>query len=276
MGHNIYFTTNSDGNNTEGIGAMAQYQIICYILSKLYDVNFYFEGFKNLTHYQYFDIKQNDWCKDVSEFFNFKSVIAENIKTINFSDINCELDELVNKNESLIINFEPHFLLQFMDSYIDNSDIKNICEYLKNNISLSSYKKYFKKEDTNIAVHIRKYTQTDCDPNPRRELFDDSKHEYIINMLKSIDQKLDYNNKVYHIYSQGKESDFKFLKELKLNIKLHIEEYTLISLYHMINSDIFITANSSLSYVAHILGNHKACFVRDTFFHKWKENTIKI
>jgi len=24
------------------------------------------------------------------------------------------------------------------------------------------------------------------------------------------------------------------------------------------------------------LGNHKACFVRDTFFLKWKENTIKI
>ena len=29
MKNNIYFTTSSDGLKTEGIGAMAQYQIVC-------------------------------------------------------------------------------------------------------------------------------------------------------------------------------------------------------------------------------------------------------
>jgi hypothetical protein len=273
---NIYFTTNSDGNSTEGIGAMAQYQIICYILSKLYGVEFYFEGFKNLTHYQYFNTTQEEWSNRVTEFFNFDAISNLNLNNINFSDIDCTLEEFISTNSNLIINFEAHFLLQFLDSYIDTPEIKNICEYLKNNVSLSNDKKYFKKENTNIAVHIRKYTETDCDPNPRRELFDDSRHAYVISTLKLIDENLKYDNKIYHIYSQGNESDFEFLKELKLNTKLHIEENPLVSLYHMINSDILITANSSLSYIAHLLGNHKDCFARDTFFHKWKHETHKI
>jgi hypothetical protein len=128
--NNIYFTTNSDGNNTEGIGAMAQYQIICCVLSKLYGVNFYFKGFKNLTHYQYFDTTQEEWSNGVTKFFNFDTTRDLNLKNIDFSDIRCTLEEFISTNSNLIINFEPHFLLEFMDSYIDTPEIKNICEYL--------------------------------------------------------------------------------------------------------------------------------------------------
>lgn len=266
----IYFTTNSDGNHTEGIGAMAQYQIICYVISKLYNVNFYFTGFKNLTHYQYFDITQEQWCKDITNFFNLPVSKDLDLPTINFHQLNIELDDFINNNDNVIINFEPHYLLSFMDNYIDNDGIQNILIELGKNIILNSDLKYFDKEKQNIAIHIRKYTQTDCDLNPRREYFDESKKDYYINLINKLD-----NNKVdFHIYSQGKEEEFNFLN--KNNIKLHIEENPLVSLYHMINSDIFITANSSLSYIAHLLGNHKQCFVRDTFFHKWKNNTIKL
>ena len=265
----IYFTTNSDGNHTEGIGAMAQYQIICYVLSKLYNVNFYFTGFKNLTHYQYFDITQEQWCKDITNFFNLPTSKDLDLPTINFHQLDIELDDFINNN-NVIINFEPHYLLSFMDNYIDNDEMQNILIELKKNIILNNNLKYFDKEKQNIAIHIRKYTQTDCDLNPRREYFDESKKDYYINLINKLD-----NNKVdFHIYSQGKEEEFNFLN--KNNIKLHIEENPLVSLYHMINSDIFITANSSLSYIAHLLGNHKQCFVRDTFFHKWKNNTIKL
>lgn len=265
----VYLTTNSDGNHTEGIGAMAQSQIICYVLSKLYNVEFYFTGFKNLTHYQYFDITQEQWCKDITNFFNFPVSNNLNLPIVNFYPLNIELENLTH-NDDIIINFESKYLLSFMDNHINDNKVQNILTELGKNIILNNNLKYFNKEKQNIAIHIRKYTQTDCDLNPRREYFNkDKQHSY----LKLI-ENLDTANTEFHIYSQGEEKDFDFLK--RNNTFLHIEENPLISLYHMINSDVLITANSSLSYIAHLIGNHEKCYVRDTFFHKWKLNTIKL
>lgn len=264
----VYFTTNSDGDNTEGIGAMAQHQIICYILSKLYNVKFYFTGFRNLTHYQYFDITQEQWCKDITNFFNFPISKNLNLPIINFHQLNSELDSFINNNNNIIINFEPRYLLSFMNNYIDNNEIQNILTELGKNIILDNDLKYFNKKKQNIAIHIRKYTPTDCDSHSRRELFDKSKKDYYINLI----DMLCNDNSILHVYSQGSDKDWKFLK--RDNVILHIEEHPLISLYHMINADVLVTANSSLSYIAHLLGNHKLCFVRGTFFHQWKSNSI--
>jgi hypothetical protein len=162
-----------------------------------------------------------------------------------------------------------------MNQHIDTEYINNIYKELSFKITIPQNEIYF-KEATNIAFHIRIYTKTDCCNDSRRELFDDSKIEGTINKLKYIDSLIDMPNKVYHIYSQGNSSYFNFLERTNLNIVLHIEEHPLISLYHMINADVLITSNSSLSYIAHILGDHKLLFVRDTFFHKWKKNSIKI
>jgi hypothetical protein len=266
----LLFTTNSDGGNTEGIGAMAQYQIICYTLSKLYNAGFYFEGFKNLTHYQYFQTTKEKWDSNITNFFNLPISKKENLPIINFSSINGDIESMINENA--ILNIEPNYLLQFIDEYIDNSDIQTILKQIGNNLNLNKELFYFDKNKNNIAFHIRKYTQTDCDLNPRREYFDETKKNYYISKIKELND----NEVEFHIYSQGNETDFEFIKEIGDNIKLHIEENPLISLYHMINADVLFTANSSLSYIAHLLGNHKKCFVRDTFFHKWKSNSIKI
>ena len=160
--------------------------------------------------------------------------------------------------------------MSFIDNYIDIPEVNIILNELGKNIKLDNSLKYFNKDKQNIAIHIRKYTQTDCDLNPRRELFDKSKENYYIDLIN----QLNNNNNEFHIFSQGKEENFNFLK--KDNVVLHIEEHPLTSLYHMINTDVLVTANSSLSYVAHLLGNHKQCFVRDTFFHRWKPNSIYI
>ena len=257
----IYFTTNSDGNHTEGIGAMAQYQIICYVLSKLYNTEYYFTGFKNLTHNQYFDITQEQWCKDITDFFNFPISEVSDLPRISFHQLDKSLEEFINDNNNIIIDFESSHLMSFIDNYIDIPEVNIILNELGKNIKLDNSLKYFNKDKQNIAIHIRKYTQTDCDLNPRRELFDKSKENYYIDLIN----QLNNNNNEFHIFSQGKEENFNFLK--KDNVVLHIEEHPLTSLYHMINTDVLVTANSSLSYVAHLLGNHKQCFVRDTFFH---------
>jgi len=270
----IYFTFSSDGNNTEGIGAMVQYQLSCYIASKVYNVNYYFTGFKNLTHYQYFNMDKNEWDVNITNFFNFPISEPLHLNTINVGNHENLLD-IINNNKDTIINMDSTYLLRFLDTHIDTEYAKNICKELRYNITIPKNEMYFKNY-TNITFHIRIYTKTDCCNAPSRELFDDSKIESTINKLKYIDTLIDMPDKVYHIYSQGDPSYFEFLKLTNLNIVLHIEEYPLTSLYHMINADVLITANSSLSYIAHILGDHKLLFVRDTFVHKWKNNSIKI
>lgn len=266
----LLFTTNADGGNTEGIGAMAQCQIICYTLSKLYNVGFYFEGFKNLTHYQYFETTKEQWDNDITDFFNFPVSEKLDLPIVDFSSIDGDINSIINEN--LILNIKSNYLLQFMDQYIDNSDVQSILKSIGCGIKFNKDSIYFDTKKTNVAIHIRRYTQTDCDLNPRREYFDETKKNYYISKIR----ELDNDNVEFHIYSQGKESDFEFLKEVGYNVKLHIEEHPLTSLYHMINADKLFTANSSLSYIAHLLGNNKTCFVRDTFFHKWKSNSIRI
>lgn len=266
----IYFTTNSNGNNTEGIGAMAQYQIVCYVLSKLYNANFYFTGFENLTHYQYFNISQDQWCKNITDFFNLPVSEMLDFPRIEFCQLDKNLEEFIKENHNVIVNFEPSHIMSFIDNYIDVVEVQEILNQIGKNIILDDHLKYFNKDKQNVSIHIRKYTQTDCDLNPRREYFNKDKQQFYLKLI----EQLNSSNVNFHIYSQGNKKDFDFLKTS--NIFLHIEENPLISLYHMIHSDILITANSSLSYIAHLLGNHKQCFVRDTFFHKWKNNTIKL
>jgi hypothetical protein len=260
----IYFTTNSDGNHTEGIGAMAQYQIICLILSKLYNVGFYFTGFKNLTHHQYFNINNKDWDDGITKFFNFP-ITEVNLPIVKLSEINSDLESFINNKRDLILYIESNYLMSFIDQYINEESVRFYLSQLKNNIQIEEFLKYFNKEKENVSIHIRKYTKTDCDLNPRREYFTEEKKDYYINIIQHLNNK----NREFHIYSQGKEDDFNFLK--KENVILHIEENPLVSLYHMTNSDILFTSNSSLSYVAHLLGHHKQCFVRSNFFHKWKK-----
>jgi len=269
MKNNIYFTTPSDGLKTEGIGAMVQYQIICYILSKIYETQFYFTGFKNLQHYQYFNITQEKWDQEITEFFNFD--ISESLSH-EAIDINNDflLDISLNKNKNIILNMQPQYLMKTIDKIINEPRTRQILLNLKNKLKLNQEKKYFQNNKKNIAIHIRKFTKTDCDTFAGREYFNENRKNIYLNYIKELDNK----NHIFHIFSQGSEQEFEFLK--KENVFLHIEENPLISLYHMINADFLITANSSLSYVAHLLGNHEKCFGRTNFWHKWKKETILI
>lgn len=272
----IYFTTNSDGNKTEGIGAMSQYQIICYVLSQLYNVNFYFTGFKNLTHYQPYNITPEQWDLDITNFFNLPLSKKINFPVLNFHELNNDLETFINTNSNCIINFEPSYLMSFIDQHIDTHDVLEILKNLGNNIILPNDLKYYFSNKTNVAIHIRKFNSVDQDLNPRREFFNKNKHEFYKHLIKTIHDVSPENDVEYHVFSQGKEEDYHFLKHPDYNIVFHIEEHPLVSLYHMMKSDIFVTANSSLSYVAHLLGTHKKCFVQNNFFHNWKSTSTLI
>jgi hypothetical protein len=113
MKTNIFFTTSSDGLKREGIGATAQYQIICYILSKIYNTQFYFTGFKNLHHYQYFNITQEEWDQEITEFFNFKVSPLLEHDIIDIED-NFSLNVISNQKHTIILNLKYIFLLKMI------------------------------------------------------------------------------------------------------------------------------------------------------------------
>lgn len=67
---------------------MVQYQLGCYIASKVYKVNYYFTGLKNLTHYQYFNIDKNEWDLSINKFFNLPITEKLNLNTVYFNSNN--------------------------------------------------------------------------------------------------------------------------------------------------------------------------------------------
>jgi hypothetical protein len=264
-----FLTTGSDGCNQEGIGALVQYQLITYHLSRLHNVGYHFTGFQNLQHFQYYCVEPNVFCKDVDELFNLPTQDENAIdRRLYGMSIESFADGLDSK-DNVALMLPPGFLMQ---GYINRNNNIGIIEekgYIKqliNNVYLHEQFRYFQPDDFNISLHIRRFTKTDCDPSPMRQLYDPSKNQEILENAKKIVSKYRNRNPVLHVYAQGDESDFKFLDAAADRVKYHVEEYPIISLYHMIHSDVLIMSNSSFSYVAHLLGK-PISYVRKDFYH---------
>lgn len=250
----VYLKTNGDGGNTEGLGALAQYQLFTYALAKMHDCGFVFDGFKNLQHYQYNNVTQEKFSADASSFFNLVSDKAEG---------RCErvrslatLYELLSVKENLTLELDWCCFGQIMNNPVIIRDIEQ--QGLIKNLPLSFdvQQVYFNPGKPKIAIHIRKFTGTDCDRSPVREVFTDQRRDFYQNLIHNISEIIDAE---FHIFSQGIASDYAFLNSA--NVVMHIEEYPIISLYHMIHSDVLVMANSSFSYIAHLLG-HPITFLR--------------
>lgn len=174
----IYLATSSDGKHTEGIGAMVQYQMACYAAAKMYNVKYAFLGFKNLTHYQYFDITQQKFCDDINLFFSLPNEFdrSEDYDVMNFDRVDNDLLDYVknhNMEDNIICFISPSGLMRFLENNIkqieENGWIKNLKSYVKCPIDIDENK------NLKVAIHVRKFTHTDCDTNPIRDYFDLSK-----------------------------------------------------------------------------------------------------
>lgn len=280
----IYLNTNSNGMNTEGIGAMVQFQLFCYSLSQILKVGYCFSNFSNFTHYQYNNLTQEEFMNDINRFFNFPNNIEEfKFPKIKINDENISfINSLIDQN--LIVEISPHVLMSLGQKSIDMIENQRYIKNLKKNIFLDDNLKYktYNKEEKNIAIHIRVFTKTDCDTSLSREYFDISKKEYYQNVIKTLSKKFKKEKLCIRIYSQGDENNFSFFNSLKNEIpeyhkiELHIEEHPLTTLFYMIESDILVMANSSLSYIAHLYRD-KETYVKKSFYHTvYNENTFFI
>ena len=284
----MYIFNRADGKQTEGIGAVAQCQIHTYTLSKMLNVGYVSTNFKNLQHYQEHST-QEKFCEDVTKFFNFpNSQAIESVDdSVYFERVDQNFVDFVKKNQKdddLYVEIGNIDLMRIADN---NYQIwKPFIKELSPLVFFDQDKYYYDDEKLNIALHITNFIEgRDNDRSLSREQFvqGNKKEQYYINLLKKFDKIFNQDNKTgslekeYHIYSRsqtpGDLSQFESFTKLGLPIKFHIDEHPLISLYHLINSDVKVLSNSSFSYISSIYGEGVS-IARTNFHHKIPDNVI--
>jgi len=282
----IYLFNRADGVQTEGIGAVAQCQIHTYTLSKLLGVEFASTKFENLQHYQEHDTQEN-FCGDVTNFFNFPNQIEPPDDAVKFDHINADFNNFVNENkegEDIYVEIANYDMMKFADANYDQWS--QFIPDLANCVTLDESKQYFDDDKLNISLHITNFIEgRDNDRSESREQFiqGNTKEKYYVTLLQKFDEifnkktKSLFVDKEYHIYSRsqipGDLSQFEAFSKLGLPIKFHIDEHPLTSLYHLINSDVKVLSNSSFSYISALYGKGLS-ISRTNFQHKIPENVL--
>jgi len=282
----LYLQTNSDGGKSpgylnsgrkEGIGAIAQYQILLYAICKKLGVNFYNSGFKNIGHSSYTDYDEDDWSDSFTQFFNFSSDFDIEEK-IHFSKIDEDLFSFIqeNKNTSskILIYIDPESVLDYGQLIINEIYEKKYLIDLKNRLNFNDT--YFSNNVLNISFHIRNINLEDNCFQNFRELYNKNNFNYI-NIIEQLKKVCDEEVKL-HIHSQGEQKDFEELlnyQQKKFEIELHINDHPISDIYHMSHADLLIMANSSFSWISHLM-NYNITLVRDNFWHSTYPNTIKL
>ena len=282
----IYLFTRADGKQTEGIGAVAQCQIHTYTLSKMLGVGFASTKFENLQHYQEYDTQEN-FSNDVTNFFNFPNRIEPPNDAVKFEHVDRTFLDFIEKNKNgdeIYVEISNKDLIRVAIS--NTEKWSSVIPDLSKLVSIDDSKKYFDEDKLNISLHITNFIEgRDNDRTPQREQFvqGNRKEKYYIDLLQKFDDIFNrrgrtlFVDKEYHIYSRsqtpGDLSQFEAFTKLDLPIKFHIDEHPLISLYHLIQSDVKVLSNSSFSYMSALYGDGLN-IVRDNFFCKLPYNAV--
>ena len=268
----IYLRTNIDGEDAEGIGSICQWNLLLCCIAKHLGVEVSIPPFKNIAHYDYTEYSSEEWSKSFTDLFGF-SYIENFDEEINFSGSYNDLENLVkNTSQNILVNIPKMFIVEYGQKNI-SIFFKNKClKDIKNN--LKSDENYFLKNHINISLHIRSNNPNDVDFHPSRE--------YHINSLKFLNLINELKNKhvddlvCLHVHSQGTNENFcDIINKSTENFKIvcHLNDHPTKDIYHMSNSDYLIMANSSYSWICHLL-NFNPTYVRDNFWHSLYPNAI--
>lgn len=278
----IFLSTTSDGLHTAGLGSITQWHLLLFCIAKELGVNVSIDPYHRIGHNY---SSASDWDETFTKFFNFPYTKKFDVD-LNFDG---SYDEL---KEGLISIQKEYENSEKISVYISHETIKNImlsnpnlicifCEkkYLdeiKNNFNIEDT--YFSSEYINVSFHIRVENpkDTDLDYSLREVVFDLNKefnrHKNIINYIK--DKNLD--KKIHlHIHSQGTvdkyDNFYQFCNE-NFKLSLHLDDNPIKDIYHMSNADYLIMANSSYSWICHLL-NSNTTFARNNF---WQPMNSKV
>lgn len=283
----VYLETNSDGAKSqgylnsgriEGIGAIAQCQLLLYAICKKLGVEYYSSGFKNIGHSSYTSQNIEEWSDSFTEFFNLSTNNKIDYK-YSFSEIGTEFFNFVetNKNNfhSILIYLEPESVLQYGQTIIPEIFEKKYLKDLKYNFA---HNQNFDHNVLNVSFHIRNINSEDTSFQSFREYYDTESIFKYKNLIEQI-HKVSENEKVkLHIHSQGSSKEFEWVldhQKKNFEIDLHLNDHPIHDIYCMSFADLLVMSNSSFSWIAHLL-NYNVTLVRDNFWHSTYPNTLKL
>lgn len=257
----MIFTIVYDGSiyygTLEGLGSAAESIMTAYLFSLHYGVPFYLPPIKKINHAPG---NQEEWDLRCYSFIKDNLIQHTDVKDLPI----VKLSRLEDINKNVMYDFFNLRLKQYNFSEIFNKWYPKLREdFLKKNIS--------KEEEKIIAVHIRCFNRHDCDHNPDREYFNESKDipNYFKNAILLLKEK--YPDHQVHVYSQGTLEEFKDFQEFSL----HLNEDAIESLREMILSDVLLMSKSSMSYIASYYSSGDK-YIRETNFNSCVYDVKKI
>jgi hypothetical protein len=263
----MYITYYIDANNLakkdgfEGVGAQYQRIVALIAIAKRHNLKYIHIPIQ-IGH----NINNDpEWNNKWDNMFNIKKLA--NNDDINYSLLekkytpyinDISLEQLLKDNDNKNDNILNHYFLPFNifdnnpDYYLSNIQNDLINAYDENNLHR---KLIYDKNKTNIAIHIRIYSDYDG-PNLYNDYSNNISNRYYMNCNMYIifinKLKLNYPNADIHIFSQEKYFDlhYKKLKNIE-NIKLHINDMdTFDTFHHLCKADILCLGTSSFSILA--------------------------
>lgn len=274
----IYLTTNTDGWDTEGIGCICQWNLLLFCISKDLRVNLTIPPYKNIAHYNYTSYSSEEWSGSFTKFFNFPHETNFDVECDfngSYEDLKVFVEENKNKEEKILIDVPKMFIVDHGQSNINRFFEKQYLKEIRDGLKVDDT--YFENGVVNISLHIRSNNANDVDFSNSREAFgrhiDSTKFKTLIGELieKHKDEQVHL-----HIHSQGQIENFYDIMELyteSFKITCHLNDHPTKDIYHMSHADYLIMANSSYSWICHLLSGNPT-YVRDNFWHSVYPNSV--
>ena len=275
----IFLKTNTNGFGKEGIGSVAQWNLVLYGICKKLEVNFFADTFVNISHYQYNNTTKEKWSEDFTKFFNLHSPQKFDLEydvSGKYQDLMDFIIENKDCEQNICVEVDKNFIIKngfpLINEIFENKYLENI----KQNLVYLN-KTYFEKNIFNISLHLRSLNSCDVPTYPEMEtylVYKDSSH--IQNIFDILKEKLSDKKVCVYIHSQGDENlfeDLVSLSEENFEVVLKLNEHPIDDMYHMSNADLLIMSKSSYSWIAHLL-NFNQTLVRDNFYQPTYPNRV--
>jgi hypothetical protein len=212
---------------TDGFGAQYQTIITTILWCKENHKNYLYSGLNRVEHNYNNDPNYTNLLENIINLKDNFKYRTNNTIEIKFSNIRNEFENNI-------------------DYYCNSETMK----FIKDCFWKNKEKDQFKNNKMNIAVQIRRANSHDNGhAGPRAT----TPNTYYLNIMNEIRDKYTDKELLFHIYSQGKQNNFKELN--REDVVFHLDEDISTTFTGMVASDILITSPSSFSYVAALLSD---------------------
>ena len=255
----LYLTYDTSFNN-DGFGAQYQRIVGVFCLAKLIGAQYVHTP---ITLYEHLPI---EYWKKIDDHFGLSKYnkpdnvlpVFDEVLTISIPN---KLEELKrnNSNKNILIKIGlPTNILDGISESYDN--VMEELRQIKRKIDLPE----FKKDKTNISIHIRR---GDVNANSNSDRYTDNNH--YVKVIEKLNSK--YANCNILIFTQNSENldIFKQMKNVKLMNDIDIIE----TFEYLCNADVLILSKSSLSYLSGLYSESSDIYM-EQFWHsklpRWK------